>query len=154
MGHAPSENGLESGWSCQFNPPNRAALVDWTLEFNEGRSIARENPHMCVGRLFAEEWRHQSSHATNFYLHNVAHGFVLGVATRYRLLAFWKDLKFYHSRLWSRRHHGNRGLWHIWVYVLHQREQQSIRDVGRQIAPLVQNLIFAGRILVSHRDLS
>src|SRR3981081_1212496 len=49
---------LESGRSCQFNPPNRAAFVDWTLEFNKRRSNARENPHMGVRRLFPQERRH------------------------------------------------------------------------------------------------
>src|SRR5437660_2640805 len=154
MGHAPSENGLESGRSCQFNPPNRTALVDWTLEFNKGRSIASENPYVGVGRLFPQERRNQARHTSDFYFDDVAYCFVFGVTTGDRFLAFWEDLKLYQPRLWSGRQHGNRGLWHIWLNVLHQGEQQSIRDVGRQIAPFVQNLIVASRILVAHRDLS
>src|SRR5258708_11527548 len=109
-------------------------MVDWTLEFNKGRSIARENPHVGVGWLFPEEWGHHSRHTSDFYFDDVAYRFVLGIAACNRLLAFWENLKFYQPRLWSGRHHGNRGLWHIWLNVLHQSEPQSIRDVGRQIA--------------------
>jgi hypothetical protein len=77
---------------------------------------------------------------------------VLGIATRYRFLAFRKDLKFYHPRLWCRRHHGHYSLWHIWMDVLHEGKQQSICDIGRQVTPLLQNLLFAVLILILDRD--
>src|SRR5216683_6410184 len=38
---------------------------------------------------------------------------------------------------WSGRNHGYCSLWHLWLDVLYQGKQQSIRDIGRQhAAPL------------------
>src|SRR5207245_10338105 len=116
--------------------------------------IARENPYVRVGRLFAEERGHQSSHASDFYFDYLAYGFVFGVTTGDRFLAFWEDLKLDQPRLWSGRQHGNRGLWHIWLNVLHQGEQQSIRDIGRQVTALLQDLLSAVLILISDSDLA
>src|SRR5437588_4079954 len=149
-----SRERLESCRSCQFNSPHGTAGVERTFQFDESGGIASKNPHVRVWRLFPQEPCHQSSYTSDFYLHDVAYRFVFGVATCYRFLAFWKDLKFYHSRFWSGRHHGNRGLWHIWLNVLHQGEQQSIRDVGRQVTPLPQDLLAAVLILISDRDLA
>ena len=49
---------------------------------------------MGVGRLFPQERRHQARHTSDFYFDYVAYGFVFGVATGDRFLAFWEDLNF------------------------------------------------------------
>src|SRR2546428_402714 len=99
-----SRERLESCRSCQFNSPHGTAGVERTFQFDESGGIASKNPHVRVWRLFPQEPCHQSSYTSDFSLHDVAYRFVFGVATCYRFLAFWKDLKFNHSRLWSSRH--------------------------------------------------
>src|SRR5439155_9763177 len=145
---------LESCRSCQFNSPNGAAGIEWTFQFDESRGIASKNPHVRIRRLFPQERRHQSSHTSDFYLYDVAYRFVFCVATCYRFLAFWKDLEFYDSRLWRGRHNRHCGLRHIWLDVLHEGKQQSIRDIGRQVTSLLQDLLSAVLILISDRDLA
>jgi hypothetical protein len=48
----------ESGRSCQFNPPNWAAIVERTFQLNESRSVARENPNVRVCGLLPQERSH------------------------------------------------------------------------------------------------
>src|SRR5205814_4406627 len=132
----------------------RSAGIERAFQFDESRGVAGKNPHVRVWRLFPQERRHQSSYTSDFYLNDEAHRFVFGVATCYRFLTFWKNLKFYHPRLWSSRHHGHCSLWHIWLDVFHDGEQQSICEIGRQLMALLQDLVFSVLILISDRELA
>src|SRR6266496_1352481 len=97
--------------------------------------------------------RQQPSDTSNFYLHNVDHGFVSGATTRKRLLAFWKNRKLDQPGLWRGREHGYCCLRRTRLDVLHQGEHQPIGEVGWQLKLLVQNFLFAITIRVVNRDL-
>ena len=50
--HIPSTV-RKCGRSGQLDPPNRTAIVELALQFDEGRSIATQNPYLRVWRLLS-----------------------------------------------------------------------------------------------------
>src|SRR5438094_1676079 len=96
---------LEEAGTSQLDPPNRAALIERTFRFDEGRGLAAKNPHVRVWGLLAHQMRQQPSDTSDFRFHNVVHCFMLEPTNREPFLALWEDRKLDKPRLWCGRHH-------------------------------------------------
>src|SRR6266542_5971503 len=134
---------LEQSGICQLYSPDRAARIEWDLRLDEGRGFAAENPYVHVRRLLPKQTCQKSSGASDFHFHYVVHGFMTEASNRERFFAIRQDRKLDESRLWRDRHHRYCGLRRTRFYVLHQREEQAVGDVGREVKPLGNHFLFA-----------
>src|SRR5262245_8966718 len=51
----------------QLNPPDRSILVQLLFRLDEGRRVTAEDPDVRVRRLLADQWRHDTSKATQIH---------------------------------------------------------------------------------------
>jgi hypothetical protein len=82
----------------QLDPPGRATQVERTLQFDEGRGIAAENPDVGVLRLLPDQWCQQSGDPSDLDLYDITCSFVVGAADRERILSFGRDQEFHEHK--------------------------------------------------------
>src|SRR6266513_5235864 len=96
---------LEQSGTCQLYSPDRAAHIKWALCLDEGRGLAAEDPYVRVRRLLPHQTRQESGDTSDFYFHNIMHGFMAEASNRERFFPLRKDRKLHNSRFWRGRHH-------------------------------------------------
>jgi hypothetical protein len=110
----------------------RTASIERTSHFDESGGVATKNPHVrgCFPKSGA------TSPATPpILLSRRSMPFRVWCCRLILLYRLLEGPKVLHPWLWSGRHEGTPGLWHIWLDVLHQSKQQSIRDIRREVRP-------------------
>src|SRR5438552_4360030 len=144
----------KGGRSSQLDPPNRTAVVELAFQFDERGSIAIKDPYLHVRWLPASQMPQQSSDPSDFHSHSIMHCFQFNRAMGEWFPAFWNDHKFDQPRARCGSNEGYGRFRYVRLNVFHQRQQQAVGNICRQVKPLVYLLFFAVIIREAHRALA
>jgi hypothetical protein len=100
--------------------------------------------------LFAHEGRERSGDTANLGLYDEVHGPPCRVAGQEGLFTGWRDQQLDEARLRSRGDHRDGRQGRVGRDVLHQRENEAVGDVQRQVQMLGQELVLSIFVRVSN----